>query len=119
MNTDKIYAETIANAYAPKNTSKVVALKKLDRKARSKAEIFAYSFGIIMSLILGVGMCFAMTVIGNGSAASMAAGIVIGVIGIIGVCANYPIYKKLLAAGKQKYAFEIMQLAKEISESAE
>ena len=29
---------------------------------------------------------------------------------------NYPLYKKLLAKGKQKYAFEIMQLAKEISE---
>ena len=29
---------------------------------------------------------------------------------------NYPIYKKLLAQGKQKYAFEIMELAKEISE---
>ena len=32
MNTDKIYAEAIANEYAPKDTSKVVALKKLDRK---------------------------------------------------------------------------------------
>ena len=29
---------------------------------------------------------------------------------------NYPIYKKLLAQGKRKYAFEIMELAKEISE---
>ena len=33
MNTDKIYAESIANEYAPKDTSKVVALKKLDAKA--------------------------------------------------------------------------------------
>ena len=32
---------------------------------------------------------------------------------------NYPIYKKLLRSGKEKYAFEIMQLAREISESAE
>ena len=30
MNTDKIYAEHIANEYAPKETSKVKALKKLD-----------------------------------------------------------------------------------------
>lgn len=27
MNTDKIYAEQLANEYAPKDTSKVVALK--------------------------------------------------------------------------------------------
>lgn len=119
MNTDKIFAEAIANEYAPKNTSKVVALKKLDRKAKSKAEIFAYSFGISMSLVLGIGMCLAMKVIGSGTTLSFTAGIVIGVVGIIGVCVNHPIYKKLLASGKQKYAFEIMQLAKEISESGD
>ena len=43
MNTDKIYAEAIANEYAPKDHSKVVALKKLDWKAKSKAIIFAYT----------------------------------------------------------------------------
>ena len=30
MNTDKIYAEQLANEYAPKDTSKVIALRKLD-----------------------------------------------------------------------------------------
>lgn len=35
---------------------------------------------------------------------------------MIGMGVNYPIYKKLLANGKKKYAFEIMELAKEISE---
>jgi len=45
MNTDKIFAEAIANEYAPKDTSKVVALKKLDRKAKRKANIFTYTFG--------------------------------------------------------------------------
>ena len=43
-------------------------------------------------------------------------GIIIGIIGMIGVSVNYPIYKKMLASGKQKYAFEIIQLAKEISD---
>ena len=36
MNTDKTYAEKVAAEYAPKETSKVVALKKLDRKAMEK-----------------------------------------------------------------------------------
>lgn len=119
MNTDKIYAEAIANEYAPKDTSKVVALKKLDRKAKSKAHIFAFTFGVIMALVLGVGMCLSMNVIGNGSIAMTVLGSIVGVIGIAGVSVNYPIYKKLLENGKQKYAFEIMQLAKEISEEAE
>ncbi|MFG6327144.1 MAG: dihydropteridine reductase [Lachnospiraceae bacterium] len=119
MNTDKIYAEAIANEYAPKDTSKVVALKKLDRKAKSRANIFTYTFGMIMTLVLGVGMCLSMKVIGDGSSFMMIFGIIVGVIGIVGISINYPIYKKLLENGKKQYAFEIMQLAKEISEEAE
>ena len=37
MNTDKLYAEQLANEYAPKNTSRVVALRKLDAKAKMSA----------------------------------------------------------------------------------
>ena len=47
MNTDKIYAEQLANEYAPKDTSKVVALRKLDKKAKLPANIFTYSLGIL------------------------------------------------------------------------
>ena len=35
---------------------------------------------------------------------------------MIGMGVNYPIYKRMLENGKKKYAFEIMELAKEISE---
>ena len=52
MNTNKIYAEHIANEYSIKKESKVIALKNLDRKAKLPADIFVYSNGIIMSLIL-------------------------------------------------------------------
>ena len=118
MNTDKIFAEAIANEYAPKNASKVLALKKLDRKAKRKANVFAYTFGTLMALVLGVGLCLSMGVLGAGPA-MMTAGIVVGVVGLIGVGVNYPVYRRLLESGKNKYAFEIVQLAKEISEEAE
>ena len=117
MNTDKIFAEAIANEYAPKDTSKVVALRKLDRRAKSPANIFAYSFGVGMTMVLGLGMCLSMGVIGNGSLTG--GGILLGILGLVGVGVNYPIYKKLLRSGKEKYAFEIIQLAREISEGAE
>ena len=119
MNTDKIFAEAIANEYAPKNASKVVALKKLDRKAKRTANIFAYTFGVLMTLVLGVGMCLSLGVLGSGSSTALLVGVVVGVIGLVGVGINYPIYRKLLESGKNKYAFEIVQLAKEISEEAE
>ena len=115
MNTDKIYAESIAKEYAPKDSSKIVALRKLDRKAKMPATVFTYTFGIISSLVLGTGMCFAMQVLGSGII-SMVIGILVGVIGIIGCGVNYPIYKKMLENGKKKYAYEIVELAREISE---
>ena len=113
MNTDKIYAEQLTNEYAPKDTSKVIALRKLDAKAKLPAVVFAYTFGIIAALITGLGMCLSMGIIGSGTEAMF----ILGVIGFLAISVNYPIYKKLLARGKQKYAFEIMELAKEISEN--
>ena len=116
MNTDKIYAESIAKEYAPKDSSKIVALRKLDRKAKLPANIFTYTWGIIFTLVLGTGMCLGMQVIGSGIT-SMVIGIIVGIIGMIGCGVNYPIYKKILENGKKKYAYEIVELAKEISES--
>ena len=116
MNTDKIYAEQIANEYAPKDTSKVVVLRKLDAKAKLPATIFTYTLGIISALVFGTGMCLAMGEIGSGTVGSLVLGIIIGIVGMIGMGVNYPIYKQILESGKKKYAFEIMELAKEISE---
>lgn len=116
MNTDKIYAEQIANEYAPKDTSKVVALHKLDVKAKLPATVFTYSVGILSALVFGVGMCLTMGQIGSGTTGSFVLGIIVGVLGMAGMSINYPIYKRILANGKKKYAFEIMELAKEISE---
>lgn len=115
MNTDKIYAESIAKEYAPKNNSKIVALRKLDKRAKMPATVFTYTFGIISSLVLGTGMCFAMQVLGS-SMMHMVLGIIIGIIGMVGCGVNYPIYKKMLANGKKKYAYEIVELARQISE---
>ena len=104
MNTDKIYAESIAKEYAPKDSSKIVALRKLDRKAKMPSTIFTYTWGIISALVFGTGMCLGMQVIGS------------GIIGMIGCGVNYPIYNKMLENGKKKYAYEIVELAREISE---
>lgn len=115
MNTDKIIAEAIAKDYAPKDNSKIIALKKLDSRAKLPATIFTYSCGIISALIFGTGMSLAMQVIGSGIA-GMVLGIIVGVIGLIGCSVNYPIYRKMLEKGKSKYAYEIVELARQISE---
>ena len=115
MNTDKIYAEQIANEYAPKQTSKVKALKKLDAKAKRPANIFAYTFGILFTLLLGVSMCLCMGVIGANDVTTMTIGIIVGLIGIFAVSVNYFIYKKILEKSKNTYASDIIKLASEIA----
>ena len=115
MNTDKIYAESIAKEYAPKDHSKIIALRKLDAKAKLPATIFTYTWGIVCALVFGTGMCLGMQVIGSGIV-DMVIGIIIGIIGMVGCGVNYPIYKKMLENGKKKYAYEIIELAREISE---
>ena len=115
MNTDKIFAESIAKEYAPKDSSKIKALRKLDRKAKLPATIFTYTWGIIFALVFGTGMCLGMQVIGSGII-GMVIGIIVGIIGMIGCGVNYPIYNKMIENGKKKYAYEIVELAREISE---
>ena len=47
-------------------------------------------------------MCFCMGVLGSGTGGFIL-GLILGIIGIIGVSVNYPIYRKLLEKGKSKY----------------
>ena len=115
MNTDKIYAESIAKEYAPKDSSKIKALRRLDRRAKLPATIFTYSLGIISALVFGTGLCLAMGVIGSGILGRVM-GIIVGTIGMVGCGVNYPVYNKMLENGKKKYAYEIVELAREISE---
>ena len=118
-NSEKVYAEQIAAEYASKTTSKAVALKKLDGKVKKPPMIAALTSGIVGALVLGTGMCLAMKVIGTGTAGAMAAGIAIGVAGIAIMAVTYPLYKKFLNARKKKYAFEIVELAKQITDEAD
>ncbi len=113
MNTDKIYAEQLANEYAPKDTSKVRALRRLDARAKLPATVFTYTFGIVAALVTGVGMCLSMGVIGTGTGMFIL-GIILGILGLAAMGINYPVYRWLLQKGKQKYAFEIMELAKQV-----
>ena len=94
----------------------MVALKKLDQKVKRPAEIFGYTFGIVFALILGTGMSLCMGVIGGGTLLSMVVGIAVGVVGLVGCGVNYPIYKRIVEKGKQKYGSDIIRLAKEIAE---
>lgn len=106
------YAEKIKNQYVAEEESKIDALKALDKKVKRPSKIFAWAFGAAGTLVLGVGMCVAMSVIN----APFVWGVIIGLVGIAAVCANYPIYKLTLKSRKNKYADKVIALSDEIAE---
>lgn len=99
--------EKLREEYTPKKHTGLDEAKKLDKKVKLPVNIFAYIYGIIGALILGIGMCLSMEVIGSGTT-MMVLGIIIGILGIIMVSTNYPIYKSFLQKRKEKYASAII-----------
>ena len=106
MTTQIKTIEKIRASYTEKEITKLDELKQLDKKVKRPAQIFAYVYGTVSSLVLGTGMCLAMKVIGN----SMALGIIIGVVGIVLTLTTYPIFKAILKKRKEKYASQIFEL---------
>lgn len=110
-NNEKKYVEKVLNKYTDKKETKLDELRNLDKKANKPASVFSSIFGAIGTLVLGFGMCIAMEVILPGY---MVFGIIVGLIGILMVSINYPIYKKILASSKTKYADQIKSLSDEL-----
>ena len=107
MTTEIKTIERIRASYEEKENTKLDELKDLDKKVKRPAQIFAYTYGSLSSLVLGTGMCLAMKVLGN----SMALGIGVGVFGIALTISTYPIFKVILKRRKNKYAPKIFELS--------
>lgn len=120
-NDQEFLVQKIRTQYTEKENTQLDALKALDKKVKKPANIFAYTFGVIGSLVLGSGMSLAMNVIEPGtyfgitiSENMMLPGIIIGILGIVMVIINYPIYKRILNSRRNKYAGKIIALSDEI-----
>lgn len=118
-NDQDFLVQKIRTQYTEKEHTQLDELKELDAKVKRPANVFAYVFGSISAIIMGSGMSLVMTDLGStlGMENAMVPGIVIGVIGMIMAIANYPIYKKMLASRRAKYADRIMELSDKIMAS--
>ena len=112
-NDQAFIAQKIRSQYTEKENTQLDVLCTLDAKVKRPANIFAYVFGSLSAIIMGSGMSLVMTDIGGmiGLADGMIPGIIIGVVGLLLALVNYPIYKKMLSARKNKYAAEIIALS--------
>lgn len=102
----------IREKYAPstREEDKLERLRRLDRNATRPGAAAAIVVGTAGTLIMGVGMCCTMV----WSETLFIPGIVIGVVGIIGICAAYPLYLHMTKRRRDKLAPEIMRLADEL-----
>ena len=100
----------IREKYLPKEESKMEQLRRLDAQVTQKGTVVALMVGILSSLILGTGMSCCMVWGGTW----FVPGIVIGVMGIAGVAAAYPLYVRITEKEKARLAPEILRLTEEL-----
>lgn len=102
----------IREKYTPptQEEDKMERLRKLDRDVTKPGLIAALAVGIVSTLVMGFGMCCTI----EWGERLFVPGIVIGVIGIIGICAAYPLYIRVTKRQRDKLAPEIMRLADEL-----
>ena len=117
-NDAEFIVQKIRTQYMEKDSSEkdLDMLRELDAEVKCPANVFGYVFGSIGAIVMGAGMSLVMTDIGTviGMENAMVPGIVIGVVGMIMAIVNYPIYKKILASRREKYADRILQLSDKI-----
>ena len=105
--------QEIRKKYLPCEESKLEELKRLDSAVQNSGIMESLCAGIGGALIFGLGMCLTMQVIGSGLA-MMILGILIGAVGIAGMLAAYPVYRKMAQKAKIEYAPRILQLTDEL-----
>lgn len=107
--TENREVQEIRNKYLPKEETKLEELKRLDNKVQKSGILEGLTIGIIGCLVFGVGLCFAMEVIGN----SIPLGVVIGIIGAAIMIVAYPVYRHVYNKTRQKLVPRILELTEE------
>ena len=102
----------IQKKYLPREEDKMEQLRRLDRSAARKGTKLSVVMGVAGCLLMGVGMCCSMVWMQQW----FIPGIVIGLLGIAGVAAAYPVYVRVTKKEREKIAPQILKLAEELSE---
>ncbi len=114
--------EAIRKKYAedttPIEADKMTELRRLDASVTNKASIVALCVGILSALIMGFGMSLIMTDLADiiGMTSPIVFGVTIGIVGMVGVIAAYPIYQAVLKSERKRKAPQILKLTEELSQ---
>ena len=100
----------IREKYVPREEDKIEQLRRMDQSATKPGMIAALSVGIVSTLVMGFGMCCTMV----WAETMFVPGILIGLLGIAGVAAAYPLYLRITKKRREKLAPEIIRLTDEL-----
>lgn len=105
----------IRNKYLPQNESPTEELIRLDQAVQNAGNAPALCLGISGCLLLGLGMCLSMQVIGN----AVWLGIPMGLLGMAAMLCAFPVYKKYCQKAKEKHLPRILELLDQLSGNQE
>lgn len=101
-----------------KEEDKMERLRRLDAGVTRKAQTVSLIFGVVGTLILGVGMSLIMSdlraILGARTDLAMPLGILIGLLGGVLACLAYPLYHIIIKRERKKIAPEILRLTDEL-----
>ena len=101
-----------------KEEDKMERLRRLDAGVTQKAQTVSLIFGVVGTLILGVGMSLIMSdlraILGARTDLAMPLGILIGLLGGVLACLAYPLYHIIIKRERKKIAPEILRLTDEL-----
>ena len=100
----------IRSKYEAPQEDKMAYLRRLDESATRKGTIVSIVLGVIGTLVLGVGMCCILV----WQNTWFFPGIVIGLLGIVGLSAAYPVYMQITKKEREKIAPEILRITEEL-----
>lgn len=103
--------ERLRTKYIPAPEDETMAaLRALDGKISSPGTAAGIAVGVVGTLLLGTGMSAVMVWGG----VWFVPGILIGLVGIAGIAAAYPMFDRLTKKQREKYAEEIDRLTSEL-----
>lgn len=99
----------IRQKYAPPEENRLEQLRRLDAGVDRQGRLVSLIVGVISTLLFGVGLCCTTV-----WAHYFTLGIVIGILGLAGMAAAYPLYTAINKRQRKKLAPEIMKLSAEL-----
>lgn len=107
---ERLEIESIKRQYEPKEKSqtKLDKLRNLDKKVKIFPLILSLTFGIVGTLVFGLGLTLVL------EWNRIILGIIVATLGLIPISIAYPTYSIIYRKNKEKYADEIIKLSDEL-----